>query len=184
VSFLTSILNVLVVITSLFMICLVLIQRGKGGGLAGAFGGAGGSSAFGTKAGDVFTRITMITALVWFLMLMILVILSNQGSSAWNVDDSSSAANKKNAAPIGAGKAPADGGLPEIIPPPPTAPVTIPPGGKVALPVVPPVSGSGPSAPLPVSPLPTQAPGATTPSVTPPSSTPAKSAEKPAVPKS
>ena len=39
---------------SLFLIALVLIQRGRGGGLAGAFGGAGGQSAFGTKAGDVF----------------------------------------------------------------------------------------------------------------------------------
>ena len=50
---LNSILNsLLIVLISLFLICLVLIQRGKGGGLAGAFGGMGGSSAFGTKAGD------------------------------------------------------------------------------------------------------------------------------------
>ncbi len=84
--FLISLFNVLIVITSIFLICLVLIQRGKGGGLAGAFGGAGGSSAFGTKAGDVFTRITMITAGVWIVMLMIQVILTNQNTSAW-VDD-------------------------------------------------------------------------------------------------
>ena len=48
---LTAILNTLIVLLSLFMICLILIQRGKGGGLAGAFGGVGGSSAFGTKSG-------------------------------------------------------------------------------------------------------------------------------------
>ena len=36
---LSGILNSLLVLTSLFLICLVLIQRGKGGGLAGAFGG-------------------------------------------------------------------------------------------------------------------------------------------------
>ena len=60
-NFLIGLLNVLLVLTSLFLICLVLIQRGKGGGLAGAFGGPGGSSAFGTKAGDVFTKITIIT---------------------------------------------------------------------------------------------------------------------------
>ncbi|MDP6059564.1 MAG: preprotein translocase subunit SecG, partial [Pirellulaceae bacterium] len=46
-------------LTALFLILLVLIQRGRGGGLAGAFGGAGGQSAFGTKAGDMFTRITI-----------------------------------------------------------------------------------------------------------------------------
>lgn len=74
----SGVLNVLIVICSIFMICLVLIQRGRGGGLAGAFGGAGGSSAFGTKAGDVFTRITIITAGIWFLLAMMLVFMTNQ----------------------------------------------------------------------------------------------------------
>ncbi len=49
----------LLLITAIFLIVLVLIQRGKGGGLAGAFGGMGGQSAFGTKAGDLFTRVTI-----------------------------------------------------------------------------------------------------------------------------
>ena len=53
---------------SLFMILLVLIQRGRGGGLAGAFGGMGGQSAFGTRAGDTFTRITIVLAVVWVLL--------------------------------------------------------------------------------------------------------------------
>jgi preprotein translocase subunit SecG len=56
------------VFSSLFLIALVLIQRGRGGGLAGAFGGMGGQSAFGTKAGDVFTRITVIVAACWILL--------------------------------------------------------------------------------------------------------------------
>jgi preprotein translocase subunit SecG len=47
---------------------LILIQRGKGGGLAGAFGGMGGQSAFGTKAGDTFMRITIVIAAFWFLL--------------------------------------------------------------------------------------------------------------------
>ncbi len=78
--FITVLLYILLAITSLFLICLVLIQRGKGGGLAGAFGGAGGSSAFGTKAGDVFTRVTMITAGIWIALNMLLVVISNQPS--------------------------------------------------------------------------------------------------------
>jgi preprotein translocase subunit SecG len=83
VQFVTVLLYILLAITSLFLICLVLIQRGKGGGLAGAFGGAGGSSAFGTKAGDVFTRVTMITAGVWISLNMLLVVLSNRRTSAY-----------------------------------------------------------------------------------------------------
>ncbi len=57
----------IVFVLSLFLILLVLVQRGKGGGLTGALGGMGGQSAFGTKAGDMFTRVTIITAAIWIL---------------------------------------------------------------------------------------------------------------------
>lgn len=50
---------------SLFLILLVLVQRGKGGGLTGALGGPGGQSAFGSKAGDTFTIITVTVAAIW-----------------------------------------------------------------------------------------------------------------------
>ena len=71
---------ILIGIVSIFMIGLILIQRGRGGGLAGAFGGVGGSSAFGTRAGDVFTRITIVTASVWIALNMGLVIKANTSS--------------------------------------------------------------------------------------------------------
>ena len=70
-----DVLNIVIVLLSLFMILLVLIQRGKGGGLAGAFGGVGGSSAFGSRAGDMFTRITLIVGGVWLLTAMVQVVL-------------------------------------------------------------------------------------------------------------
>ncbi|HKB41619.1 MAG TPA: preprotein translocase subunit SecG, partial [Gemmataceae bacterium] len=40
--FLIGLLNILLLVVGLFLILVVLIQRGKGGGLAGAFGGIGG----------------------------------------------------------------------------------------------------------------------------------------------
>jgi preprotein translocase subunit SecG len=58
----------LLFVTSVFLILLVLVQRGRGGGLAGAFGGAGGQSAFGTRAGDVFTRVTIVVATIWIIL--------------------------------------------------------------------------------------------------------------------
>lgn len=58
----------LLFLTALFLILLVLVQRGKGGGLAGAFGGMGGQSAFGTKAGDLFTRVTIGVAAFWIIL--------------------------------------------------------------------------------------------------------------------
>ena len=84
---LTAIFNTLIILVSLFLIFLILIQRGKGGGLAGAFGGVGGSSAFGTKAGDTFTRVTVVTASIWILMAMLLVVLtSRRTTSGWGAD--------------------------------------------------------------------------------------------------
>ena len=59
---------VMLIVTAIFLIVLVLIQRGKGGGLAGAFGGMGGQSAFGTKAGDLFTKITVGVAFFWIIL--------------------------------------------------------------------------------------------------------------------
>lgn len=60
--------EILLSLTAIFLILLVLVQRGRGGGLTGALGGMGGQSAFGAKAGDVFTRVTIVTALIWVLL--------------------------------------------------------------------------------------------------------------------
>ena len=65
---LSFILGFLLAATSLFLILLVLVQRGRGGGLTGALGGAGGQSAFGSKAGDVFTKITIGVACGWLIL--------------------------------------------------------------------------------------------------------------------
>jgi preprotein translocase subunit SecG len=62
--------GILIFFASVFLILLVLVQRGRGGGLTGALGGMGGQSAFGTKAGDVFTRITIVTSIIWILLCM------------------------------------------------------------------------------------------------------------------
>jgi len=73
IEYVPPVLNVLILLVGLFMILLILIQRGKGGGLAGAFGGVGGSSAFGSRAGDTFTRITLGVAFAWVLLIMLMV---------------------------------------------------------------------------------------------------------------
>ncbi len=72
-AWIAPLLNLLILLVGLFLILLVLIQRGKGGGLAGAFGGAGGSSAFGSRAGDAFTKITIYVAAFWVLLIMITI---------------------------------------------------------------------------------------------------------------
>ena len=81
---LTYLLMTLLILTAIFLIVLVLIQRGKGGGLAGAFGGMGGQSAFGTKAGDLFTKITVGVAFFWIVLCMVTVkMLGGQRQGHW-----------------------------------------------------------------------------------------------------
>jgi preprotein translocase subunit SecG len=74
----------LLVFSALFLIALVLIQRGRGGGLAGAFGGAGGQSAFGTKAGDVFTKITVVVAACWILLCILALNMLGRSESLFS----------------------------------------------------------------------------------------------------
>jgi len=79
--FVRFLLGFMLVATSIFLILLVLIQRGRGGGLAGALGGMGGQSAFGTKAGDLFTKITIGVAAFWILLCILSInVLSTQQS--------------------------------------------------------------------------------------------------------
>jgi preprotein translocase subunit SecG len=167
-----GILNVVVVLLSLFLIGIILIQRGKGGGLAGAFGGVGGSSAFGTKAGDVFTKITVGLAIGWIILLMMMVIMTNQhNSSAWDdpaagfAKDSDSKSSKSKSKSSAAKDDLVPNTLPgsneEILPPDfPTAPVL--PEQKST----PTTTPASPPATAPAS------PPATTPA-TPPATTPA-----------
>jgi len=56
----------------LFMMLVILIQKPKGGGLSGAFGGAGGSSqaVFGAKVGDVLTLVTVLSFVLFLVLAM------------------------------------------------------------------------------------------------------------------
>ncbi len=57
---------------SFIMILLVLVQKGRGGGLSGAFGGAGGNTAFGAKTGDVLTWATSVVFAIFVILAVVL----------------------------------------------------------------------------------------------------------------
>jgi preprotein translocase subunit SecG len=64
------------------MILLVLIQKGRGGGLSGAFGGGGGNTAFGAKTGDVLTWATSIVFALFVILAVVLnLICDKMGAS-------------------------------------------------------------------------------------------------------
>ncbi len=68
-------LSFLMVVSGIILLFLILIQGGKGGGLAGAFGGAAGQSAFGSRAADQITWITLGAAGFWLLLVIATVVL-------------------------------------------------------------------------------------------------------------
>jgi protein translocase SecG subunit len=56
------------VVDGTLMIAIILLQQGRGGGLVGALGGMGAQSAFGARAGDAFTGITIVLTVLWVLL--------------------------------------------------------------------------------------------------------------------
>jgi preprotein translocase subunit SecG len=103
------ILMILLLLTAIFLIILILIQRGKGGGLAGAFGGMGGQSAFGTKAGDMFTKITIGVAAFWLLLCVVSVRFMGAQKDVLNPNLGGPNLPAKQSAPIAPEKQPAPG---------------------------------------------------------------------------
>jgi preprotein translocase subunit SecG len=106
-------LNAIWLLISVFLILVIMVQRGKGGGLAGALGGMGGSSAFGTRAGDVFTKITVGVFLVWLLTGLVLVPQMAKESMYKDVAVQDDLLNLENKQPDLKSEVPEDLGLPK-----------------------------------------------------------------------
>ena len=67
-TFMGTVVSILLIGVSLLLIGLVLLQKNRGAGLSGAFGGVGGHSAFGTKTGDFLTWVTVGLVAVFLLL--------------------------------------------------------------------------------------------------------------------
>ena len=75
-------LTVLHVLVCLFLILVVLLQAGKGGGMGIAFGGGGSQTVFGSSgAGNFLTRLTSITAVIFMVTSLALAHNSSQQDS-------------------------------------------------------------------------------------------------------
>lgn len=175
-----------------FLMLVVLVQRGRGGGLVGAFGGAGGMSAFGAKTGDVFTVITIVFAGVF-------VVLSVLGNYMFDQSEKRAVASTPSTTTPAVVPAEIDPGtgLPAGLPKD-AIPLTMPPGtpgqtqtikiapgangGVQALPVNPPTGAQPDPAVTPIQPNQVPPPAGTTggqPAATPPATAEPKPAEAP-----
>jgi preprotein translocase subunit SecG len=74
------VLNVLLVLTSVLLIVLILLHRGKGGGLSSMFGGAVASSLSGSSVVEKnLNRLTVFAGMVWTICIVTLGILIKAG---------------------------------------------------------------------------------------------------------
>ncbi len=69
---LATIFGIVLCIVCTLLVLVILLQKGRGGGLSGAFGGAGGHTPFGAKTGDVFTWVTVGFAVVFLVLEVVL----------------------------------------------------------------------------------------------------------------
>lgn len=114
-----------------FLMLVILLQRGRGVGLAGAFGGAGGHSAFGAKTGDVLTWATVIITIIFlFFAVMLNYAFVTPKSTLGAAAEAAVIADEGAAAPVAPATAPAPTPLqPRPIPaplPPSTTPSSVP----------------------------------------------------------
>ena len=74
---------VLHVIVCLFLVLVVLVQSGKGGDIASAFGGGGTQTVFGPRgSSNVLTKATTVSAVIFMITSIALVILSQETGSS------------------------------------------------------------------------------------------------------
>jgi len=65
VSFVMKLVAVLFVFCAVVLILVILVQKGRGGGLAGALGGGMASNILGSKTGDFLTWVTIVVAVLF-----------------------------------------------------------------------------------------------------------------------
>jgi preprotein translocase subunit SecG len=72
VSFVMSVTAVLFLICSVVLVLIILIQKGKGGGLGAAFGGGLASGILGSKTGDFLTWVTISLVSVFLILAVVM----------------------------------------------------------------------------------------------------------------
>jgi preprotein translocase subunit SecG len=74
--------TVFYVLVCLVLLMVILLQQGRGGDIASAFGGSGSQTAFGARAGaTLLTRVTTVAAVLFMLGAVGLGILWQRGGS-------------------------------------------------------------------------------------------------------
>ena len=84
-SVLTFLLSAIFIIVCFFLIFVVLIQKGEGGGLGGLAGGSAVDTAFGAKADTTWKRATGVAAALFIILSLTLGVLKHPVSTTKKV---------------------------------------------------------------------------------------------------
>jgi preprotein translocase subunit SecG len=71
-SFIMKIVAALFLISAVALILIILVQKGRGGGLSGAFGGGMASGILGSKTGDFLTWVTIVLVGVFLILAVVM----------------------------------------------------------------------------------------------------------------
>lgn len=136
--------------SAILLIGVILLQKSRDQGLGLAFGAGVGESLFGSRAGNVLTKITIGLALVFLINTLLLAVISSRMATSTSVVDR--IPNRS-----------APGGMPLT----PTSRPLVPPSGSAipastpapaAAPVAAPAAVPAPATPVPATPAPAPAP--------------------------
>ncbi|MGB2809649.1 MAG: preprotein translocase subunit SecG [Sedimentisphaerales bacterium] len=72
VSFIMQVVAAIFLICAVSLILIILVQKGKGGGLSGAFGGGVASGILGSKTGDFLTWVTIVLVGVFLTLAVVM----------------------------------------------------------------------------------------------------------------
>ena len=120
------------VVSGILLIGIILLQKSKDEGLGLAFGASMGESLFGSRAGNVLTKITIGLAIVFMLNTVLLAVVSSHARRGSLIDQAA-----EGPAPM---PAPAAGPAMPGTPPPAAVPDGAPstPAGEATRPTIPP----------------------------------------------
>lgn len=89
-----SLLTLVLILISIFVVFLVLMQKSQSGGMGSALGGGMAESAFGADTSNVLTKTTIYSSIAFFIVALILYLLYQTSNSEL------SSKNEANLAPV------------------------------------------------------------------------------------
>src|SRR5262245_2392986 len=97
---LSSILTAIFILTCIFLILVILLQSGKGGDVAAAFGGSGSQTAFGPRGAQKPLEKATVVAAIIFMALALIFSFPGFNAPSSVVKDSEGGTNQPSPSPV------------------------------------------------------------------------------------